>query len=271
MPVESVKYVFEVKSTLDANEIKTTIQKFQNFKSIGGVSPTVLFSFSSDIKGSELLRYKKNDLSFFTNPTISVFCVSGKCYYYKETTEHYLKDHLPAGELIKKFKEKSKIDMNEINSVMNKFSCTDEFLSTLSKSEFALFLKSSMLFDNVTRDMDQKKLNINGIEYDDIKFKRHKWIGVEASDNSTELSFLSGISNTLSKGNFGNYLLSDKIIISKVFSVCYEDMWGNISLQDFDEDGIKYNTDDVEFTFLTSKQESKITFKKKDQGRKAHT
>lgn len=263
--MESVNYVFEVKSTLDANEIKTTIQKFQNFKSIGGTSPTVLFSFSSDIKGSELLRYKKSDLSFFTNPTISVFCVSGKCYYYKETTEHYLKDHLPVGEFIKRFKEKSSIDIDNVKSVINKFACNDGFLDTLSRSEFALFLKSSMQLDDATRDMDQKKLNINGVEYDEIKFKRHKWIGVEASDNAADLSFLSGISNTLSKGNFGNYLLNDKVIDVKVFSVCYEDMWGNISLQDFDEDGIKYNTNDVEFTFLTSKEENKITFKKKGQ------
>ena len=65
VPVESVKYVFEVKSTLNATELKTTISKFENFKSIGGRSPTVLFSFSSDIKGSELSRYIKQDINFF--------------------------------------------------------------------------------------------------------------------------------------------------------------------------------------------------------------
>ena len=103
MPVEAVKYNFEVKSTLNATELKTTIVKFENFKSIGGHSPTVLFSFSSDIKGSELSRYQKNDDYFFTNPAVSVLCVSNKSYYYKETTENYIKDYLSVGEFIKLF------------------------------------------------------------------------------------------------------------------------------------------------------------------------
>lgn len=68
VPVEAVKYNFEVKSMLNDNELKTTIDKFENFISIGGRSPTVLFSFSSDIKGSELSRYKKMMIVFLQTP-----------------------------------------------------------------------------------------------------------------------------------------------------------------------------------------------------------
>ena len=93
MPVEAVKYIFEVKSLLNATELKTTIDKFYKFRQIGGISPTVLFSFSSDIKGDELDRYYNYDLdNFFINPIINVLCISNKCYCFKSIEEHYLTD-----------------------------------------------------------------------------------------------------------------------------------------------------------------------------------
>ena len=94
VPVEAVKYNFEVKSILNSTELQTTISKFEKFKSIGGSSPTVLFSFSSDIQGSELSRLKKNDDNFFTNSAISVLCTSNKSYYFYTVTEHYIKDYI---------------------------------------------------------------------------------------------------------------------------------------------------------------------------------
>lgn len=64
VPVEAVKYNFEVKSILNSTELQTNISKFEKFKSIGGSSPTALFSFSSDIQGSELSRLKKMMITF---------------------------------------------------------------------------------------------------------------------------------------------------------------------------------------------------------------
>ena len=104
VPVEAVKYYFEVKSVLNSKELNTTITKFNHyFQTIGGRSPTVLFSFSTDINGSELMRYYKNDENFFINPAIRVLCVSNKGYYYKDSTEHYLKDFLSIKDVIKQF------------------------------------------------------------------------------------------------------------------------------------------------------------------------
>lgn len=94
VPVEAVKYNFEVKSGLNANELKTTIAKFERFKSIGGTSPTVLFSFSSDIDGSELKRLKKYDKNFFTNPAITVFVPPLKVITLKVLANTFLKTTL---------------------------------------------------------------------------------------------------------------------------------------------------------------------------------
>ncbi|MEF0862014.1 hypothetical protein PX110_17060, partial [Acinetobacter baumannii] len=105
-------------------------------------------------------------------------------------------------------------------------------------------------------------LKINGLDYSKIKFKIHRWIGYESANNITDLLLLAGISNTLCKEKFGYYLLQNKENDMKVFSVCYEDMWGNISLHDFDENGL--NDDEVSFTFSTTSESHKILFKKKN-------
>ena len=228
VPVEAVKYYFEVKSVLNSKELNTTITKFNHyFQTIGGRSPTVLFSFSTDINGSELMRYYKNDENFFINPAIRVLCVSNKGYYYKDSTEHYLKDFLSIKDVIKQFLICKNQNPNDVEPYMK----------------------------------DVKALKINGIEYDKIKFKIHKWMGVECCNNNIELAFLSGVSNTLSKGSFGKYLLSKNEADFKVFAVCYEDMWGNQSCQDFNEKGLSYNPNVCGFTYEVNDEVHKIVFK----------
>ncbi|WP_192560254.1 DUF6602 domain-containing protein [Pseudomonas allokribbensis] len=92
-PIECVKYVFEVKSTLNASEVKDAIKKFQSLhelrsyprmvsgETVYGENPiTVLFAFSSDISGSEIERYLKYDSGEI--PQASVICVLGKGYWF---------------------------------------------------------------------------------------------------------------------------------------------------------------------------------------------
>lgn len=268
VPVEAIKYIFEVKSTLNANELKTTISKFKKFSSIGGTSPTVLFCFSTDIKGSELLRYKNNDANFLTNPAMTVFCVSGKGYYYKDTQTIYLKDCLSAEEFIKKSFEINNLNPKGAIDKLSDMLMNDQLLNSMTRSQFALLIKSSILANSLAKNLNGEKLIVNNIEYSDIKFKIHKWIGVEVTDNDLELAFLSGISNTLSKKSFGKYLLSGKNLNFKVFSICFEDMWGNISCQDFSEKGLRYNTDNISFNFKTSIDSNKIIFEIKDKNTK---
>lgn len=261
VPVEAVKYIFEVKSTLNSKELKTTISKFERFASIGGTSPTVLFSFSSDIKGSELTRYKKYESNFYTNPKIMVLCVSDKCYYFKHESEHYLKDQISNTEFIKLL---NKIDGSIFQNALDAFSevmSDNESLSKLSRSEFAFLLKSFIQMDYHVCNTDSKELTINEIKYSEIKFTVHRWYGVESEiDNDVVLSFLSGISNTLSQKSFGNYLLSGKNLNYKTFSICYEDMWGNLSAQDFDEAGLSYDTDRAGFNFKSNNDSNKMEF-----------
>lgn len=265
VPVEAIKYIFEIKSKLNANELRTTISKFKKFRLIGGTSPSVLFCFSSDIKGSELLRYKNSDADFFTNPAITVFFVSGKGYYYKDTKTIYLKDCLPAEEFMKKISEINGLDPQIAIDKFSDILMTDELLNLMSRSQFAFLIESLILAKSLKKNLNGENLIVNNIEYSDIKFKIHKWIGIEAIDNDLELAFLSGISNTLSKKNFGEYLLSGKNLNFKVFSIYFEDMWGNISCQDFSEEGLKYNTDNISFKFKTSVDSSKIIFEIKDK------
>lgn len=93
-PVECVRYVFEVKSTLSATEIKDANAKFRalaklksypktdpNGTVIGGPMPaSILLAFSSDIVGDELERYLKHTEDSF--PPCTVLCVLGKGYWW---------------------------------------------------------------------------------------------------------------------------------------------------------------------------------------------
>lgn len=260
IPVEAVKYNFEIKSKLNSTEIKTTIEKFVRFKSIGGASPTVLFGFSSDLKGSELSRLKKNDNAFFTYPAVNVLCTSNKSYYYKDVTEHYLKDFLSNSEFIKKIGRDSGLDLHDAAEHLTKTMSDDIALSKMSRSQFAFSIQGLILMNRNISNIDDNELTINDKKYSEIKFKIHKWVGIEAEDNEIELSFLSGISNTLSKDSFGKYLLNSARQEPKLFSICFEDMWGNLSGQLFDENGLNYNMNDFKFSFETSPESSQIIF-----------
>ena len=93
-PIECVRYVFEVKSTLTATEIKDANKKFRALRALksypktgedgvvtGGPMPaTVLLAFSSDIVGDELERYLKHTEDGF--PPCVVLCVLGKGYWW---------------------------------------------------------------------------------------------------------------------------------------------------------------------------------------------
>lgn len=82
VPIESVKYAFEVKTKLTSTELKTTIQKFSNLQSMGYRNMTVCFAYNTDITGNELERYIKLDDNFLVDPPIKCLCVIGKGYYF---------------------------------------------------------------------------------------------------------------------------------------------------------------------------------------------
>ncbi|WP_392430927.1 DUF6602 domain-containing protein [Edwardsiella piscicida] len=260
VPIEAVRYNIEVKSTLTVKELETTIGKFRRFRSIGGKSPTVLFAFSSNAKKSELSRYYDNDTNFLANPAIGVLCISDKCYYYKHTEIKYLKDYLSNSDILKSFMNDDNIEMSKFKDIIQDALKKDDYLSGLTRSQFALLLQSSIQINKMVSDFDTRKIKINGIDFNEITFKIHQWIGVECNDNDVELSLFSGISNTLSKESFGNYLLSERKAEPKVFSICYEDMWGNLSCQKFDKNGLGDDFENISFIFESSAEESKITF-----------
>lgn len=221
----------------------------------------MLFSFSSDIKGSELKRLKNYEQSFFINPSVSVLCTSNKSYYYKSVTEHNIKDYLSNSEFLKLFQKASGIDLDGAIEEMRELMSNDVALTQMSPSQFASSIQGMIRMNAHSASFDDKELTINGLKYSEITFKVHKWVGVEVDSNEVELYFLSGISNTLSKGNFGQYLLNSAVNEPKVFAVCYEDMWGNLSCQDFDENGLDYDSNTVSYSFKLSEESSKVTFK----------
>lgn len=256
IPIEAVKYIFEVKSSLNATELKTTIDKFTKYKKMGGKSPSVLFAYSSDIQGNELERYSKYDKTFLTNPSISVFCVSDKCYYYKTVNEYYLKDTFSNEDWLSMLvKEDGALDFNKAFEIFDE--CfNDEVLNQLSRSQFALFLESKIQMNQHKKDINKNEITLNGLEFSKIKFKIHKWIQVEKNSTNIEnieiLSFLSGLSNTLSRDSFGNYLLSNEKDLFKICGFCYEDMWGNISCENFNVNGLACNPESLSFTFTSN-------------------
>ena len=269
IPIEAVKYVFEVKSTLNATELKTTIDKFYNYKKMGGISPTVLFAFSSDMQGNELERYKKNDQNFFINPIISVICVSEKSYSYKTVEEYFLKDFFTNEKWLELWSNNGGLNVNEAFSEAKEVLTDNEVLEKMNRAQFALAIKASIQLDGHMRTLNDRNLVMNDIEFNKIKFKIHKWVQVETNNNIENfeiLSFLSGVSNTLSKEAFGKYLLKNENDDFKVCAVCYEDMWGNISCEDFNKDGLNYDVNSFSFSFQSDSETNthKMTFNLKD-------
>lgn len=96
-PVECVKYVFEIKATLTATEVKDANKKFRSIRRLisfpkkqsdnsfkgGGLPGTVLLAFSSDIAGSEIERYKKHTED--EHSPCTAICVLGKGYWYYDS------------------------------------------------------------------------------------------------------------------------------------------------------------------------------------------
>lgn len=88
-PIESCKYVFEVKTNSNASEIKSTINKFEKLKKLSPLKPDlkpirVYFAFRSNLNDTinELERYKKYDSKFYSDPAINVLCVIGQGYWF---------------------------------------------------------------------------------------------------------------------------------------------------------------------------------------------
>ena len=261
IPIEAVKYIFEIKSTLNATELKTTINKFYNYKQMGGTSPSVLFAFSSDIQGNELERYYKNDKNFFVNPMISVICVSDKCYCYKIVEEHFFTNE----EWLSLWEKGGGMNINEAFDKFDEILTNNEVLEKMNRAEYALAIKASIQLDEHRRTLNDKNLVMNEIKFNKMKFKIHKWIQVEISDNVENLeilSFLSGISNTLSKEAFGKYLLKNENNNFKICAIAYEDMWGNVSCEDFNPNGLNYDVNTFSFSFKSNSEENihKMTF-----------
>ncbi|WP_418186025.1 DUF6602 domain-containing protein [Aliarcobacter vitoriensis] len=259
VPVEAVKYIFEVKSSLNATELKTTINKFKRYREIGGNSPTVLFAYSSDTKKSEIERYKNLDINFFTNPLINVLCVSDKCYYFKTYEEYYLKDYISNEKIIKDIGKSGGLNFDEASKFIDeKLFDNDEALNKLTRSQFSLLLEARILFNTNKRNINKFGLNLNGIEFNKIKFKIHQWIQVEKKDIDIEnyeiLALLSGLSNTLSKAAFGKYLLNEDENEKnfKICGLCYEDMWGNISCNHFNTLGLNCNPYNFNLQFISN-------------------
>lgn len=268
VPIEATKYIFEVKSKLNSKELKTTIQKFKKYQEMGGEAPSVLFSFSSDINSNELERYKKNDSLFFTTPAINVLCISDKTYCYKVTEEHFLKDYFTNEEWISMITKAVNLDLP--SKIKEAETAIYSNLETQSRKEFVTSIMSLILLNESQKNINDYTINLNGIEFQKVTFKIHKWVQVSENENIDNLevfSFLSGISNTLSEENFGNYLLSENGKEFKVVSICYEDFWGNVSAQDFNSNGLNYDINKMNFQYTSNgKNEThKITFNLTDK------
>ncbi|MFW2552630.1 DUF6602 domain-containing protein [Aliarcobacter butzleri] len=266
IPVEAVKYIFEVKSSLNATELKTTMDKFRKYREIGGNSSTVLFAYSSDIEGNEIERYKKLDTNFFTNSLIDILCVSDKSYYIKVCDEYYLKDYTSNEEFLKYLAKGGGVNCEEEMKLIEDKLFDDKLLNNLSIAELVSNLENRILYKINIRDINKVNVIIKDVELNKIKFKIHKWIQVEKKDVDIEnyeiLALLSGLSNTLSKEDFGKYLLNKSEENFKICGLCYEDMWGNISCEHFDTSGLKCNPKKFKFnfTFDPGYKNFKITF-----------
>lgn len=98
-PVESVRYVFEVKSKLNSTQIKDSLKKFESVRALksfprkqhdgsishGGLPATVLFAFGSDIAGPEIERFLKYDT--YEYPATVALVVLGKGYWFYHSVE----------------------------------------------------------------------------------------------------------------------------------------------------------------------------------------
>ncbi|ENK2095415.1 hypothetical protein AB3A53_004331 [Vibrio vulnificus] len=230
VPAESVKYNIEVKTKLNATEIKSTVSKFTNANErLGYKGINSLFGFSSDLtQKHELARYLElSGAEFFCSPQIKVLTILDKGYYFLNTQRVYIKELMSKNEFVK---------------------------MCIENSQAPLVVDGVEL--NITKDTNielKGDFIVNGINFDELYVDRHFWVGtdVDRFENTFMLCFLSGISNTLSQGVFGKYLIEPGSDMT-VYSECIVDMWGNVSHKKFDINGIEKSIFEGRFNFSFS-------------------
>jgi hypothetical protein len=109
-PIESCIYAIEIKSKITANEIKDSIAKGENLRSLKyiheygqQISPVIaaIFAFDTDLAvggKSEIDRYQEYDGLFSENPVIPVICVAGRGYWWFNQVEKIWTFHTPSPE-----------------------------------------------------------------------------------------------------------------------------------------------------------------------------
>jgi len=102
-PLDSCGFAFEVKTISTANEIRTTISKFEKLRDMETLTRyseqpwefdlkpiRVYFALSTDLKSEdEFERYKRLDKEYLENPTIQVICVVGKGVWFYHKGEEF--------------------------------------------------------------------------------------------------------------------------------------------------------------------------------------
>jgi hypothetical protein len=88
-PIECVKYVLEIKSLSNKNEIQTTINKFnklKKLKSLNNSTPiTVYYAYKTNLlKKNEFDRYIDNDIDFKFNPSINILAINDHGYWFQK-------------------------------------------------------------------------------------------------------------------------------------------------------------------------------------------
>lgn len=221
IPVECVKYVFEIKTTLNKTELFSTIEKFKRLKKFKNFSASLgLFAFTTDLKKKkEIERYLEIDEEFLYNPPIHFLCVLNKTYIF---FHHEIS-------LYKNLRSKESMCKSLTNKNFN-------------------------FLENAT-------LTVNGMDYDKIYYNVYKWHEFINPDKINPILFLLvNVSNNLTQKDVGNYIFpSNYVTESILISVTYVDCWDNKSYSDIDFNGLKIRSLSNEFSSIGGKH--KISFK----------
>lgn len=108
-PIESCLYAIEIKSKITASEVKDSIAKGEQLRSLKyiheiygqSIIPVILaiYAFDTDLVGdgkSEIERYREYDALFLKDPVIPVICVAGRGYWYFKHKEKKWVFHPPS-------------------------------------------------------------------------------------------------------------------------------------------------------------------------------
>lgn len=156
-PVESVRYIFEVKSKISATQIKDSLKKFSSIRRLksfprkqqdnsiahGGLPTNVMFEFGSDISGPEIDRFLKYES--YESPSTTALVVLGKGYWFYDS-ENKTWFGLDTS---------SKADLSEFAMFMT------GFMNTLSREESTMrgFNPGGYVNLNITLDPVEQKHN----------------------------------------------------------------------------------------------------------------